>query len=268
MTPSLTSIANTNQGEQAAVLPMLVRQTSAEFLKLWRTPAFSLSSLALPIIFFAFFGLPNSHYRIAGVSAGPYLLASFGAYGTTTVMLFSFGVGVAVERGQKMTVLMRVTPLPGVVALAARVITAVVFASIMLSLLFAFGVLAGGIHMASTQWITLTVRLLLGALPFIAMGLSIGYLASPAAAAPIANILFLVLSFGSGLFVPLSQLPSFVRQAAPYLPTYHYGQLVWQAVGAQTDSMQTSIVWLAGYGLAFASIAIWAYQREEQASFH
>src|SRR5579875_166014 len=172
---STAAIMRTSRGV-APIGPMLWQQTKAEFLKLWRNPGFSIASLALPVLFFAFFGLPYAHYHEGPISAGQYLLASFGAYGTISVMLFSFGVGVAVERGQRMNVLMRATPLRPAVYLLSKVLTALVFALLMLVILFAFGALAGGIHMAIGMWATLIGRLLLGALPFIALGFAFVYL--------------------------------------------------------------------------------------------
>lgn len=255
-------------GAVAPIGPMLWRQTRAELLKLWRTPAFSVASLALPALFFAFFGLPNVNQTQAGINAGRYILGSFGAYGVVSVMLFSFGVSVAVERGQRMNVLMRATPLRGSVYLLAKVVPAVIFAFLMLVVLFAFGALAGGVRMPLAMWTTLTVRLLLGSLPFIALGFAIGQLAGPSSAAPVTNILYLILSFASGLFLPISFLPTFVQNLAPYLPTYRLGELVWSAVGARVhDTLASNVLWLVGYGLAFVLIAIWAYRREERKTF-
>ncbi len=207
----------------APIGPMLWRQTTAEFLKLWRNPGFTIASLILPALFFAFFGLPNVHYTQAGINAGRYIVASFAAYGVISVMLFSFGVGVATERSQRLNVLMRATPLRPAVYLLAKVVTALVFALVMLVILCAFAALAGGVQMELGMWLDLTVRLLLGALPFIALGFAVGYLASPNAAAPILNIVYLILSFASGLFLPVSMLPPFVQQVAPYLPTNRLG---------------------------------------------
>jgi ABC-2 type transport system permease protein len=75
------------------------------------------------------------------------------------------------------------------------------------------------------------------------------------------------LSFASGLFIPISQLPSFVQQVAPYLPTYHYGQLAWSAVGARSEPVATSLAWLVAYTALFLVLAIKAYRREEQQKF-
>lgn len=252
----------------APVMPMLWRQTRAEFLKLWRNPGFSIVSLALPTIFFAFFGLPNAHFHEGNVSAGRYILASLAAYGVISVMLFSFGVGVAVERGQRMNVLIRATPLRPIVYLGAKVLTALAFALLLLLILFAFVAIAGGIRMDAGMWLTLAGRLLLGALPFIALGFAIGYLASPNAAAPIINIIFLILSFASGLFIPMKQLPDIVQKVAPYLPTYRYGQLAWNAIGFDIkEPLVAPALWLLGYGIVFVVIAVRAYRREDRKTF-
>ena len=120
----------------APVLPMLIAQTKGELLQLLRDPAFIISSVALPTIFFAFFGLPVVDERTAGTGAGDYLLASFGAYGVISVMLFSFGAGVAAERGRKTDVLMRATPLRPAVLFCAKTLSALLaFATLVVLLL-------------------------------------------------------------------------------------------------------------------------------------
>ena len=82
-----------------------------------------------------------------------------------------------------------------------------------------------------------------------------------------AHLIYMPLSFASGLFMPLSQLPSFVQQVAPYLPTYHYGQLAWSAVGAPSEPVATSLAWLAAYTVLFLALAVRAYRQEEQQKF-
>ena len=115
-------------GPRPAVAPlasMLLAQTRSQLRILVRTPAFSVTSLLLPIVLFTFFGLPFAHLvRHDAVSAGVYLLASFGAYAVGSVMVFAFGVGVAVERGMRIDVLVRATPLPSALYMLAKVITA------------------------------------------------------------------------------------------------------------------------------------------------
>jgi len=253
--------------EVAPLGPMLVQQAKAELLKLWRMPAFIVVSLAFPIVFFTFFGLPNLHKSQNGIDAGVFLLASFAAYGAINVALFSFGVSVAVERGQRQNVLMRATPLRPSAYLLGKAVAALLFAFLTILLLFVFGSVVGGIRLDAMTWLSLMSRLLIGLLPFVALGFATGYIASPSSAAPIINLAYLPLSFASGLFIPLDQLPGFIQKIAPYTPTYHYARLAWSAVGANVGSVGTSIVWLIGYGIAFVTLAIWGYSREQTRTF-
>ena len=251
----------------APVGRMLVAQARANFLELWRVPAFSIVSVALPVMFFAFFGLPNINGHLGGARAGPYLLVSYGAYAVMSVMLFSFGMRVAVERGQGTTVLVRATPLRPGVFMAARIITSLVFALLTLVVLFAFGIVAGRISLPATTWADMMGRLLAGSVPFLGLGMAVGYMSGPNSAPAIINLIFLPMSFASGIFVPIQFLPDWIRQIAPYLPTYRYAQFAWGSVGAKTDPVGTSLAWLAGWTLLFFVIAFRGYRREEQKRF-
>ena len=252
----------------APMLRMLLMQTRSELLMRWRVPAFSVTNLALPIVFFTFFGLPVAHVRRAdGVSIGAYLLASFGAYAVGNVMIYGFGIGVANERAMKIDRLMRASPLPPLVFMLAKVVTALVFALLALLLLVGYGAVVGGIYQPPAVWAMVIARLLAGSLPFIALGFAIGYLSGPHAAPAVANLIYLPLAFASGFFVPVGQLPGFVQAIAPFLPTYHYAQLAWSALGAGSETLGMSLLWLTGYTAVFLTVAVRAYRREERAKF-
>jgi ABC-2 type transport system permease protein len=201
------------------------------------------------------------------VSVGAFLVASFGAYAVGSVMVNAFGIGVAVERGMKVDVLMRVTPLPPAVHLLAKVITTLVFALACVVLLVVYAVLVAGVAQPLGVWAAMTARLLVGAVPFVGLGLAIGYVAGPSSAPALANLVYLPLSFASGLFVPPNQLPGFVQRIAPYLPTYHAGQLAWGSLGASSVSMTTTLAWLTAYAVAFFALALAFYRREEHRRF-
>jgi ABC-2 type transport system permease protein len=252
----------------APLLRMLVAQTLGELRIRWRTPAFSLTNLALPVLFFTFFGLPVAGQTFSnGVSVGAYLLASFAAYAVGSVMVYGFGIGVATERGMKVDLLMRATPLPPAIAIVAKVLNALAFSLLSVVVLIVYGVLVGGVRQDLTVWIDIVARLLAGSLPFVALGFAIGYTAGPTAAPALANLIFLPLSFASGLFMPLDRLPGFVQRIAPYLPTYHYAQLAWSAVGVRSEPLLASLSWLAGYTALFMALTIRAYRREQTLKF-
>ncbi len=254
---------------RAPIGPMLALQTRAEFLKLWRVPAFSITSLFLPVMFYAFIGIGQSSQVISPhVTFGAYFLASMAVYAVANVMIFSFGISVATERGMKMDVLMRATPMPPFIYLLSKCITAVVFAALTLAVLFPFAYIAGAVRLDAAVWATLGYRVLLGSIPFIALGFAIGYLSGPNSAVAVINLIYLPTAFASGLFFPKQMLPSFIQSIAPYLPLHFFGQLGWDAIGAPTDgTVTTDWLYLVGYGVLFFAVAVWAYRREESRKF-
>jgi ABC-2 type transport system permease protein len=252
----------------APLAGVLLAQIGAELRMRWRLPAFSASNLVLPVVLFSFFGLPFAgRTGPRGLDVGLILLTSFSAYAVGQVMVYGFGIGVAMERGQKIDVLIRATPLPPGLYLAAKVVVAMLFGLLAVCILFAYGSVVGGIRVTPAIWVSVSLRLLAGSLPLIALGFAIGYVAGPNAAPAVVNLVYLPLAFASGLFMPPEQLPAFVQRAAPYLPTYHYAQLAWSAIGAGREPVGTSLAWLAGYSVLFLWLAIRAYRREAELKF-
>jgi len=246
---------------------MLLAQTKVEFLRLVRIPSFAIATLVFPIMFYAFFGLANGHQAYMNTTVGLYLLASFSAYSVVSIALFSFGVSVAAERGSGATRLMRAAPMRPLAYFIAKFVASIAFEAIAVTLLLLFAVIVGGTHVPVPVYATMLARLLLGSAPFVALGFAVGYMTSMSSAVAILNLISLPLSFASGLFVPLKALPEFVQAVAPFLPTYHFGQLAWGAVGAATESPQRAALWLICYGAAFLLIALRAYYREERKEF-
>ena len=252
----------------ARVLPMLVAQTWAQVLNYVRIPAFSLTSLVLPIVFYTFFGLPNAQKHFAdGSSVGLYLMCSFGAYAVSSVMVFSFGIGVATARGQKIDLLQRATPLPPAVAILANVLNALLFALVALLVLMAFVILAGGVRFPVSTGAQVIGLLLLGALPLIGLGMTIGYTSGPNAAPAVANLIYLPMAFASGMFLPVDQLPDFIRGIAHYLPTYHYAQLAYTPVHHAAEPLVWALAWSAGWAVVLFSLAVRAYRRDQTRKF-
>ena len=247
--------------------PMLLCQARAQAVIFLRTPAVSVISFAMPLMLFVFFGLPaiGTPY-LPGVDLGTYMLGSFAAYAVSSMMVFNYGVTIALDRGQRVDVLMRSAPLPGSVFLLARTITALAFGLLALAVLFVVA-FAAGIRLDTLTWASMVVRLAVGAIPFIGLGFAVAYLCSPSSAPAVANLLFIALAFGSGMLVRVDQMPDYLATVAPYLPTYHYAQLAWGALGAATEDGLLAAAWLTGYTVVLFALAAWAYRREAGRKF-
>jgi ABC-2 type transport system permease protein len=249
----------------APLWPMVAAQTQAEFRRLVRVPEFTGFGLAFPLILYIFIGLQNVNVR--GFDYHKYALASMCAYAVVNIALSSFGISVANERGSRMDALMRATPVRPIAPLIGKTVAAVVFALASLGLLYLAGMLLAGISMPLEQWFNLTWRLLLGMIPFICLGFAIGYISGPSAAVIVVNLIFLPMSFASGIFIPIDSLPSFIQNFAPYLPMYHLGHIAWNAIGIQYNDLGKSVLALAGYTVVFLALTLWAVRREDDRRF-
>ena len=117
-------------------------------------------------------------------------------------------------------------------ASAAKIILSLIFSTIVVCMLVAMGIVFGAVRMPLLDIARLIGTLVAGSLPFSAMGLAIGYFAGPNSAPAAINLIYLPLSFCSGLWVPYMFLPKLVQKIALALPPYHLSQLALGAVGA------------------------------------
>ena len=78
--------------------------------------------------------------------------------------------------------LKRASPMPPMAFFVAKLVVCTIFAAVVVSVLALLGVTIGQVRLPSATWIRLGVTLILGAIPFCALGLGLGYLVGPNAA--------------------------------------------------------------------------------------
>jgi ABC-2 type transport system permease protein len=241
-----------------------VTEARHEFLKLMRIPIFAVSTVALPVMFYLLFGVAFAGGEAGGVGASTYMLATYGTFGVIGAALFGFGVSVAFERGQGWMRLKRVSPMPPQAYFVAKVVTSAAVSALIIGALFILGATLGGVRMPAAQWVSLGCVLILGTLPFSAMGLAFGYLVGPNSAPAMLNLVYLPMAFASGLFIPIHELPAFVQVIAPALPPYHFAQLALGTIGAaEAGSQALHAIALLAFTAFFLAVFAWGFRRDE-----
>ena len=237
-------------------LPVYLLEAKYEFLRVLRNPSFAIPSLMFPPLFYLLFGLLLNR---GNANAAHYLFATYSVFGVMAPSLFGFGVGVAIERERGWLALKRVAPMPPGAYLLAKTAMAALFALIIYLVLAAMAHFLGGVQLATGQWLMLGMIAVLGVLPCCALGLLIGSRVNASAAPALVNLMYLPMAFLSGLWVPLSQMPSFIAQIAPLWPSYHLAQLALGVVG-HGDGSATSphlAITLAFTAICFALARRW-----------
>jgi ABC-2 type transport system permease protein len=191
------------------------------------------------------------------------MLATFGAFGVVGCALFGFAVSVAVERGQGWLLVKRASPMPMAAYFVSKLLTTMLFALIVVLLMSALASEFGGVRLAPAQWLALVAALVVGSIPFAALGLAMGFIAGPNSAPAIVNVIYLPLSFLSGLWIPVEALPPVIAHIAPFLPTYHLGQLALGTIGSGHGSALTHIAILVLWTIAGVAAAAYGMKRDE-----
>jgi ABC-2 type transport system permease protein len=247
------------------IATIYLKEAKYEFLKNLRLRVYTISVITFPLMFYVLFGLVlNAKEMIAGTGVPTYLIATYGTFGVMGASLFGTASGLASDRGLGWLQVKRASPMPPFAYFAAKVALSMIFSAVVVSLLLLLGILFGGVRLTAAETAKLLGTLVAGSLPFSAMGLAIGYFAGPNSAPAAINLIYLPLSFCSGLWVPYMFLPKLVRQIALALPPYHLSQLALGIVGAgRHEPASTHWEVLLAFTLICLGIARIGFQRDQ-----
>jgi len=263
----------------ALLLPSANRRPSAvriflteirfEVLRSLRTRVYSLSAIGFPVMFYCLFGLMLNRNETVGngVLLAKYLLGGYSVFGSLGAAIFGIGVGVALDRSAGWLELKRASPMPTLAYVFSKCAMAVVFSLIIVCVLTVLGISFGHVHLTFHEFASIAGLAVVGSIPFSCLGLAMAFLVPPNAAGGVANLVYLPMSFLSGLWVPLKFLPKFLQQIAPAFPTYHLAQLMYASLGAPSwGTVLTHVIGLLSFTLVMASITYVAFRRAEQNS--
>jgi ABC-2 type transport system permease protein len=238
---------------------MVLTQVSSEVVRYRRLPEYFIGVVVLPVILFAMFGLPNAGERLPdGTTVVALLFVSFSCYGVVSQALFSFGAELATERQKGWLRRLRATPMPMWVYFTGKLALNLVFTAVIVLSTALLAAVAGQAEFEPDRLAVTVGVLLAGTVAFSPMGAAIAYWARPKAVATIVNLVFLPLSFLSGFFFSLQNLPQVLQNVAPFLPTFHFGQLAWSAMApSATDRAAFGITEPANLPLNLAVVVLW-----------
>jgi ABC-2 type transport system permease protein len=240
-------------------LSLVRAHTKVQFLELLRWPGYVVPTIIFPAMFYLLFDLPFARRQaeIADLTA-----LAFIAFAVVGVTLYQFGVGIAQDRGRPWERYVRTLPVSAVERLSARVVTALLFGVLAAAVVALVARAATPIDLTLIQWLRVLLYAILGGVPFVLIGISIGYWASARAAVPVATACNLLLAYAGGLWMPPQYLPSFVATISPYLPTRQFADLLWSVMGA--GNAAHALAGLALYSVLFGAIAVAGYRRDER----
>ena len=232
-----------------------------ELLRTLRNRRFFLLSLGFPLILFYTIAGPNRNvhnFDKSGISFPLYYMVAMAAFGTMSAM-FSCGGRIAAERAVGWNRQLRITPLSPRSYFRVKVLTGYMMAIVSLLALYLAG-MSLGVSLTSSQWLKMTGLILIGLVPFAALGILIGHMLTPDSTGPAMGGGISLLALLGGVYFPLGH-HGFLPELAQYIPSYWLVQASHVALGGQPWSTKGWIVMIL-WTIVLSGLAARAYRRD------
>ena len=236
--------------------------TRFELLRAFRNRRFFIFSLGFPLVLYFLIAAPQKNTQDlsgTGISAPLYYMAGLAAFGTMASMISSGG-RIAAERQAGWTRQLRITPLTARQYFRAKVVASYAMAITSLLLLYLAGA-SLGVSLPANRWLAMTGLILVGLLPFAALGITLGHLITVDSVGPLTGGLVAILAFLSGTWFPLTH--GFLYDVGQYLPGYWIVQASHIATHGHGWGIQGWVVVIA-WTVVLVSAARVAYGRDTQ----
>jgi ABC-2 type transport system permease protein len=235
--------------------------TRYELLRTLRNRRFFLLSLGFPLILFFAIAGPNRNvhnFDKSGISSPLYYMVGMAAFGTMSAM-FSCGGRIAAERAVGWNRQLRITPLSSRSYFRVKVLTGYMMAIVSLLALYLAG-MSLGVSLTSSQWLKMTGLILIGLVPFAALGILIGHMLTPDSTGPAMGGGISLLALLGGVYFPLGH-HGFLPELAQYIPSYWLVQASHVALGGHPWSTKGWIVMIV-WTIVLSGLAARAYRRD------
>jgi ABC-2 type transport system permease protein len=225
-----------------------------------RNRRFFIFSLGFPLVLYFLIAAPNrneTNLGNSGLSAPLYFMVGLAAFGTMNAMLGA-GARISGERAVGWNRQLRITPLTTRTYFRAKVATGYVMSALTLAALYISGVILG-VSMTGNEWVRMTALILVGLLPFAALGIVFGHLLTPDSIGPVMGGTTALLAFLGGTWFPLSG--AVMTHVGESLPSYWLVQAGHVGLGGNGWTRTGWLVMIA-WTVATVAVARWAYRRD------
>jgi ABC-2 type transport system permease protein len=231
-----------------------------ELMRNFRNRRFFVFTVGFPLVLYFLIAAPNrGEHNLSGtgISAPVYFMVGLAALGTMNAVVGAGG-RIAVERFLGWTRQLRLTPLSARAYFGTKVAAAYLTALLTILVLYAAGI-SLGVSLSAGRWLQMTGLLLVGLLPFAALGIMLGHLLGVEAVGPTIGAISGLLGFLGGVWFPLGD--GVMRDIAQTLPSFWLVQASQVSLGGQGWSVTGWLV-VAGWTAVLSLLAGQAYRRD------
>ena len=238
-------------------MKIIFRHTYSIILDSIKAPAYTVSTIAFPSLFYAIFAVPES----TSPQSSNLLLASFSCFAVLGVMFLQFGVSISNDRQSSWYDYIRTLPIPVYSLMLSRLLSVIFFSFISTLAIAIISILFTSTDLSFAEWIKFFLLLHMAGLPFCFMGLCLGFWFSEKSALPVGNLIYLPLSFAGGLWKPPEILPESLQDISMILPTRFYAEILWAFTSREIVEMKFVFL-LALYSFIFLILSYFGFRKD------
>jgi ABC-2 type transport system permease protein len=256
---------NRDGPRSAGAFRMTMHQFSYDLRAVMRNRQAQFFTFALPILFLVIFASIFGGHSTVAVAGGTIdtsvaYVPGIMTLGIIAAAFINLVISVTAQRETGILKRRRATPVPAVVLIAGRALTAVVVAVISTLILIVIGWAAFSAHVPARTAPALALTIVIGALSFCCLGYAVASLVHDQdAAQPVTQGVMLPLYFISGVFVPVSTLPRWLVDVAAIFPVRHLAAALLTAYNPHTHGAGLAaidLIIVAAWGVAGLLIAL------------
>ena len=243
-----------------------------ELSRTLRDGRYLLLAVVAPVGFYLLFSAvfsnatgPNTTF---GLPAAKEIMVAMATFGAMWAALSATAPRLARDREGGWSDYLATTPLGAGQVLAGRIIAGLVVALPAVVAVGIAAVAAHGVSLPAWRWPADLGLLWIGTLPFVALGIAIGSLASSTVAFAASTGLWFAFAALGGLWVPPGQLSAGLRDFAEVLPSYNQAALGWHVTSGTAPTVINLVVlaaWTVGLALLPVAVRAGSWRRRSAA---
>jgi ABC-2 type transport system permease protein len=196
-----------------------VTYVRSEILRTLRNRRAFIFSFVFPLVLFWVIAAPQADEDVGNglhITVALYYMVTMAAYGAM-IATASAGARIAAERETGWTRQLRISPLPVFAYFRTKVLVAYLTAITAMLLLYVSGY-AEGVRIDAGKWLAMTGLILVGLVPFAALGIWLGHVLTTDAMGPALGGGIGLLALVGGFWFPITS--GFIHDVGQYLPSW------------------------------------------------
>jgi ABC-2 type transport system permease protein len=252
-------------GGRTGILALTFLHARIILLETFRIPAALIGSLVFPGLSLLFFVVPQRSVADNAEFATQAVIG-LSVFALLSNSLFSFGLNISSNREQPWDPYLRTLPAPGLSRVLGQICSTGVMGLVSILPVIAIGALFTAAEASVLGVVAGIVALGVSALPFMLIGISIGYSMSSKAAIAVVQVVMFGLAFAGGLFLPPFLFADWLDTLSKFMPSRQAREFViWAVQGGELEPW----VWIGipVWTAATLALALLLFRRDEGRRF-